>query len=92
MLQKNSAENIARWTEIVRNCNMECRAQGISKKEWLESHQIQEKHFYYWQTMLRQMDQDMALSEEAPVFTKIAELSSVKANTSLPTAKAPACL
>lgn len=73
MLQENTAKTIAHWAEVVRKCNMECRAHGMTKEDWLKQHQVKEQDFYYWQTMIRQMEQDMALAEPTTVFAKIAE-------------------
>lgn len=49
MDQKTHEIRLAEWKPII----MECRASGLSIKEWCSKNGVNAKKFYYWQRRLR---------------------------------------
>ncbi|WP_342756270.1 IS66 family insertion sequence element accessory protein TnpA [Kineothrix sedimenti] len=41
---------LARWSKLIQKCNVS----GLSKKQWCEQNQVDEKQFYYWQRRVRE--------------------------------------
>lgn len=42
---------IAQWSSIIQQCN----TSGITKKQWCQDNNVNEKQFYYWQRRIRKM-------------------------------------
>lgn len=48
------------WAQLITDCNRECAATGMTKKEWCAQHHINTKSFYHHQKVLQDILVDAA--------------------------------
>lgn len=41
------------WMSVIQQCNRECKEEGITKRQWMERHNINYQTYYRWQQRLR---------------------------------------